>query len=277
MTASSSPLSATILGSGTCVPSLERSSCAALIRAGNSRLLLDCGPGTMRRLLKAGVTIFDLDYIFLSHFHPDHSAELAPLIFATKYPDSHRRTQPLTVVAGQGFRRFYDELRTVSGEWIELPESMLRFVELSTAQADQRSFDDFTVDSMPMQHNPESIAYRITGDGGRSVVYSGDTDDNDNLVELAADSDILVCECAMPDELKISGHLTPSLAGSIADRARARMLVLTHFYPECDQVDIRSQCRRTYKGPLVLAKDLLTVTPGSDDTQNAAHKDRAAS
>ncbi len=277
MNASSSPLSATILGSGTCVPSLERSSCAALIRAGDSRLLLDCGPGTMRRLLKAGVTIFDLDYLLLSHFHPDHSAELVPLIFATKYPDSHRRTQPLTIVAGQGFRQFYDGLHAVYGEWLELPEGMLRFVELSTVQPDRRRFDDFTVSSMPMAHNPESIAYRITDSDGRSVVYSGDTDDNDDLVALAEKTDILICECALPDELKVRGHLTPSLAGSIADRARVRLLVLTHFYPECDQVDIRSQCRRTYKGPLVLAKDLLTVTPGSDDAQDATRKSRAAS
>jgi ribonuclease BN (tRNA processing enzyme) len=230
----------------------------------------------MRRLLKVGMTIFDLDYIFLSHFHPDHSAELVPLIFATKYPDSHRRRQPLTIVAGQGLQQLYDGLHAVYGPWLELPAGMLRFVELSTTQSDQRTFDDFTVRSMPMVHNPESIAYRVSGDDGRSVVYSGDTDDNDKLVELAEGTDILICECAMPDEMKVRGHLTPSLAGSIADRARVRLLVLTHFYPDCDQVDIRSQCRRTYKGPLVLARDLLTVTPGNDDTQDAARKSHSA-
>ncbi len=266
MTASPSPISATILGSGTCVPSLERSSCAVLVRAGGCRLLFDCGPGTMHRLLKAGVTIFDLDYIFLSHFHPDHSAELVPLIFATKYPDSYRRKKPLTIVGGQGLQRLYDGLHAIYGPWLELPDGMLHFVELDTAQADRRRFDDFTVHSMPMVHNPESVAFRVSGGDGRSVVYSGDTDDNDNLVELAEKADILICECALPDDLKVTGHLTPSLAGRIAERARVRLLVLTHFYPECDQVDIRSQCRRTYKGPLVLAMDLLTVTPGSHDT-----------
>ena len=95
-------------------------------------------------------------------------------------------------------------------------------------------------------------------------------------MELAEGTDILICECAMPDEMKVRGHLTPSLAGSIADRARVRLLVLTHFYPDCDQVDIRSRCRRTYKGPLVLARDLLTVTPGNDDTQDAARKSHSA-
>ena len=67
-------LTVTILGSGTCVPSLQRGSCSVLVQIGNQHLLFDSGPGTMRRLLEAGTTIFDLDYLFYSHFHPDHSA-----------------------------------------------------------------------------------------------------------------------------------------------------------------------------------------------------------
>ncbi|MFZ1200995.1 MAG: MBL fold metallo-hydrolase, partial [Desulfobacterales bacterium] len=79
-------MTVTILGSGTCVPSLKRSSCAVLVETGTSVVLLDSGAGTMRRLLETGRTIFELSHIFYSHFHPDHSGELAPLLFATKYP-----------------------------------------------------------------------------------------------------------------------------------------------------------------------------------------------
>jgi len=81
----------TILGSGTCVPSLTRSACAVLLETSGSRLLFDLGPGTMRRLLEAGVTIEEIDWIVLSHFHPDHSAELAPYLFASRYGDEPRR------------------------------------------------------------------------------------------------------------------------------------------------------------------------------------------
>jgi ribonuclease BN (tRNA processing enzyme) len=91
------------------------------------------------------------------------------------------------------------------------------------------------------------------------VVYSGDTDYSDNLVYLAKDSDLLICESALPDQLKVDGHLTPSLAGKIATRANVKKLVLTHFYPECDQADIEKECRKTYSGPLVLAEDLLKI------------------
>ena len=70
----------TILGSGTCVPSLERSSCSVMMEVSGAKLLFDSGPGTMRRLLRTKTTIFDIDYIFYSHFHPDHTAELVPFL-----------------------------------------------------------------------------------------------------------------------------------------------------------------------------------------------------
>ncbi|MDY6953524.1 MAG: MBL fold metallo-hydrolase, partial [Thermodesulfobacteriota bacterium] len=94
---------------------------------------------------------------------------------------------------------------------------------------------------------------------GCSVVYSGDTDLCENLVTLAKDADLLVCESALPDEMKVPGHLTPSLAGHIATRAGVKRLVLTHFYPECDTVDVFAQCRKTYQGDLVLAEDLMEI------------------
>ena len=122
---------------------------------------------------------------------------------------------------------------------------------------------EFTVRSAPVEHNPESIAYRITSPGGYSVVYSGDTDYSESLIELSKDADILICESALPDDLRLKGHLTPSLAGDIATRAGVKKLVLTHFYPECDQTDIKQECRKTYDGPLVLAEDLMQIqVPG---------------
>jgi len=218
-------LSVTILGSGTCVPSLKRSSCSVLMRTDDNILLFDSGAGTMRN----------------------------------KYPDGSRRKIPLTLVAGNGFLNFYENLQFVYGHWIELDPDLLKIIELDNANHDMRRFDDFKVESLPVEHNPESIAYRITGPDGQSVVYSGDTDFSDNLVMLSKDADLLICESALPDELKVKGHLTPSLAGEIAKRANVRKLVLTHFYPECDQVDVKKECRKTYSGPLVLAEDLMTI------------------
>lgn len=253
------PIVVTILGSGTCVPSLKRSACSVMMQIGHRLLLFDAGPGTMRRLLEAGRTIFDIDHIFFSHFHPDHTGEFVPFLFATKYPDVSRRQRPLAIAAGRGLADFYQGLKNVYGSWIQLPGGLLEIVEFDTCSRDFKEFSGFSVASMPMEHNPESIAYRVAIPGGAAVVYSGDTDTSENLVALARNADLLICESALPDNLRIKGHLTPSLAGEIATRASVRRLVLTHFYPECDQVDIMQQCRKTYSGSLLLAEDLMRI------------------
>jgi len=249
----------TILGSGTCVPSLQRSACSALLHVNHSRLLFDLGPGTMRRLLETDTRIFDVGFICISHFHPDHTGELVPFLFASKYPAAGRRKNPLTIVAAKGFSDFFDGLKRVYGEWIELAPEVLSVMEIDNTGPDTRRFDDFVLKSIPVMHRKESIAFRIESADGISMVYSGDTDFSENLIDLAAGADILICESALPDHLKVEGHLTPSLAGKIATAAGVKKLVLTHFYPECDTADIEGQCRKTYAGPLVLARDLMRI------------------
>jgi ribonuclease BN (tRNA processing enzyme) len=252
-------ITVTILGSGTCVPSLARSSCAVLMQVGDKQLVFDTGPGTMRRLLEAGTDIYHVDYLFFSHFHPDHTAELVPLLFANKYPDAHRRRKRLTVVGGPGLKRFFKGLVSVYGHWIQLVEEKIAFIELVGGAGADLQGDGFRVRTAAVVHNPESVAYRVEMPSGASVVYSGDTDYSDRLVALARQAGLLICESAVPDEQRIPGHLTPVLAGRIADEAAVRQLMLTHFYPACEHVDVAAQCRRTYQGPLLLAEDLMTV------------------
>ena len=249
----------TVRGSGTCVPSLKRRSCSVLIKTGHHYLLFDAGAGTIRRLLEADITIFDISFIFFSHFHPDHTGELVPFLFASKYPENNSRQDPLTIIAAKGFSDFYHGLRSVYGQWIELEPGIIHIVELDNHAHDMRKYTGFDVESLPVNHRDESIAYRLTCKDRTSIVYSGDTDYSENLISLAENADLLICESALPDKLKVDGHLTPSLAGRIASQANVGTLMLTHFYPECDQVDIEAECRITYSGPLILAKDLMKI------------------
>jgi ribonuclease BN (tRNA processing enzyme) len=252
-------ITVTVLGSGTCVPSLDRSSCSVLVESGGRKWLIDSGAGTLRRMLEAGTTIFELSYLLYSHLHPDHTADLVPLLFATKYPDGISRTEPLTIVAGRGFADFYGRLKQVYGNWIDIGGHLLRIVEMDVRGHDQIRLAGVTIDTAPMDHSPQSVAFRLTGPGGRSLVYSGDTDYSEQLVDLAQQADLLICESAFPEGRKVSGHLTPALAGEIAARAGVHRLMLTHFYPVCDQADVEAECRRTYNGPLILARDLMRV------------------
>lgn len=246
----------TILGSGTCVPSLSRSSCSILVETAGKKLLFDSGAGTIRRLLENNTGIKEITHIFYSHIHPDHTGEFVTFLFASKYPELIRMDNPLTIVAGKGFKKFYEGLRQVYGTWVELNPDIFRIVELDTMDSDVYGETDFLVRTLPVDHRPESLAFRVESEG-KSIVYSGDTDVCNNLVRLAEKTDLFVCESSTPDSLKMEKHLSPSLAGEIATRAQVKKLVLTHFYPECDKTDIAKECRKTYKGDLVLAEDLM--------------------
>ncbi|MBP1721188.1 MAG: beta-lactamase domain protein [Deltaproteobacteria bacterium] len=248
----------TILGSGTVVPSLLRSSCSILIEYGASRLVFDLGAGTMRRLLEAGTAISEVTHLLFSHLHPDHTGEFVSFLFATKYPETCRRRTPFRIIGARGLLAFYEKLKAVYGEWVTLEEGLMRIVELNASGPDRLPLEKIEILSLPMSHIASSIGYRVQLPGGFSVAYSGDTDYCENLIELAKGADLFICESALPDEQKVAGHLTPSLAGEVATRAGTRRLVLTHFYPECDTADIEGQCRTSYSGPLVLAQDLMS-------------------
>ena len=247
----------TVLGSGTCVPSLARSACALLMQVGASKLMFDAGPGSMRRLLEAGVRVQEITHLCITHFHPDHTGELAPLIFANKYPDASLRREPLTLMGGPGFLDFMTRLEGVYGAWIKLDAGMDERIETPPDGRLDYTTEGWRLETIPVRHNPESVAYRLSVEGGPAVVYSGDTDYSENLVQLARNADMLICEAARPDEHPVSGHLTPSMAGRMATEAGARKLMLTHFYPDCEDVDLAAQCRRTYDGPVILARDLM--------------------
>ena len=248
-----------ILGSGTCVPSLERRSCSVFVETNGAKLLFDIGPGAMIRLLETGASIFDVSHICLSHFHPDHCAELVPFLFATKYPDASKRKKTLSVIAGAGFKSFYKNLQRAWGDWMEPAPGFVEIIEVDNQGFDDRPFDGFTLKSAPVRHREESVAFKMSHPSGKSLVYSGDTDISENLVRLSKNADIFICESALPDGLKVRGHLTPSLAGEMATRAGVKTLVLTHLYPECDRADIKKEAQKTWDGPIIIAKDLMEL------------------
>jgi len=212
----------------------------------------------MNRMLQAGVSIDEVDAIFLSHFHLDHCAEIPPFLFATKYPGFSRQKR-LTLVGGTGIKELFDNMNATFRQTIEMPESSFEIIELSDTRKSPFEINSIKIQTAKVEHKPESRAFRFTAPDGFSLVYSGDTDYSENLIDLSKQADILICESALPDGEKVPGHLTPSMAGEIAARANVKKLVLTHFYPECDAYDLKKQCETKFQGTVILAKDLLRV------------------
>jgi ribonuclease BN (tRNA processing enzyme) len=249
-----------ILGSGTTVPHPQRASPAVAIFIEDQFLLIDIGPGTVRQIASAGLKHEDIDYICISHFHPDHTADLIHFIFATRHPPILKKRKPFTIIGPKGFDQFLALLKRPFGNWLDLPSTLMKTAELNTGKEDKKEFDKFKILSAPLNHTPHSLGLRIEDNSGGIIVYSGDTGYCEEIVDLAKGADLLILESSFPDGKAIAGHLTPSQAGEIATRSGAKKLLLTHFYPECLRTNIESQCRKTYRGALILAVDLMSLS-----------------
>ena len=248
-----------ILGSGTGVPSLRRGSPAYAVQAAGRLLLLDLGSGACRALLRHDLNFSQVDLIALSHLHPDHIGDLVPFLFASHYALGYTRQEPFWLLAAKGFRDFHERLQAAFGQWVEAPPGLLQVQELNPEGPDFFAWEGLTIKSAPVHHIHGSIAYRVEA-AGRSLVYSGDTDVSESLVELARGADLLVLECANP--FKVPGHLTPLEAGVLAARAGVARLVLSHFYPPCDEVDVSALAAQEFQGEIFRAEDGLTLNVG---------------
>jgi ribonuclease BN (tRNA processing enzyme) len=248
-------LTVTILGSGTGVPLPHRHAPGLVVEAGSTKLLLDSGSGAAYQLAQAGFNYHEFDHLFYTHCaHPDHINDLPELIFANKYFDP-RRTRELYVYGPTGLRDFVEKLADLYPALaiLEYPIKIYELKESSVAAGEA------TVISKPLDHQGnDCVGYRAEY-GGKSIVYSGDTDYCENLTALAHDADVLVVECSFPNEYKVQGHLVPDDIAAIAGQARARKVVLTHLYPPCDTADVVSQVKRGFGGDVVKAEDLMKI------------------
>jgi len=243
----------TILGSGTSVPSLKRNSSGILIQNGETNSLIDCGYGTLHQLLRLGVTCRDINRIYFTHNHPDHMCDLIPLLFAVRYPMAPRKNK-LEIVAGPGFKEFFDGLLKAYKGWLTPKTYEIEIIE---QDEETREYDELSITTRKVNHLPISRGYRIIDERGRIAAFSGDTDTCDGMIELGRDADLLVLECATPDALKIDGHLSPMPAAKLAQKAQCKKLCLTHFYPPCDLLEFRKIVAQEYTGELFFAEDLM--------------------
>lgn len=243
----------TVLGSGTAIPVADRFPAGYRVTAAGVDLLVDCGPGVLRRYAQAGGDLSTLDAVLFTHYHTDHCADLAALLFALRSP-TYAGRKPLRLCGAPGLRRLVEVL-TSAWPWLAP-----RGYELAIDEVAPGAFGigGIAATAVPIRHTAQSLGYRLAAEGA-CLAFSGDADVCDELVALAARVDLFVCDAATPDGQKLDGHLTPGLAASHAARAAAHALLLTHFYPECAGHDLAAMAAREFAGPVHLAADLQVL------------------
>ena len=215
-----------IIGSGTCVPSLKRGSPATYIKIGQTQILVDIGPGTLRQLERAGISYQEINIVCITHYHADHISDLVPFIQALKWNPNFLRTKELLLIGPPGFNTFYQTLCVpISGN--PLPDTFtIAIKEIQNSLV----FANFSIQSYKTNHTPDSIAYKFL-ESGNSLVISGDTDFDNGLIGFSQNSDLLVLECSFDNLHKKKGHLIPKECAEIAQKAQVKKLLLNHLYP----------------------------------------------
>lgn len=243
----------TILGSGTCVPSLKRNAPSNYLKIGDKQILVDCGSGTLLQLEKANLSYKEIDIVCISHYHTDHISDFNALIQALNWTPGFDRKKELILIGPVGFKEFYESyLKPISGTpRPDTYEIIIKEID------DEIEFSNFTINSYKTNHNADSIAYKFSEEE-KTVVISGDTDFDENLIGFVQNSDVLILDCSHPNNQKVSGHLVPKECGEIAKKASVKKLVLSHLYPTLSE-EIRLIETKEIFSNTILAEDLMNL------------------
>lgn len=234
-----------------------------LVQEDDFTLVLDCGNGVFSKL-RPRCDYVDVDAVLISHLHADHFLDLVPFSYALSYAP---RQQPVPVGGFPGTQHparpdLYlpsggtETLRRIVGCWgnDDLIENAFSIKEYE--EHDELSIGPFQVRFCEVPHFTVTYAVELSSNGSR-LTFSADCSPNEQLVQFARDTDLLLIEGTLPrpERTGIRGHLTPGEAGEHGKKASARRLVLTHYSDELDPEWARAEAVKTYGGPVELARE----------------------
>lgn len=278
----------TLLGTGSPTTSIERFGPSTLVEAGNQRLLFDMGRGATIRLQQNKIPIGSINAHFLTHLHSDHINGLSD-VWLTGWlnpPTLGGRTKHFKIFGPSGTEEMmshlweaYSEDRRIRIEDEHLPIEGIKIDAKNFQPGVVYEKDGVTVTAFEVNHGEHvkpAFGFKVTYNG-HSVVISGDTKYHKNVEKAATGADLLIHEVAMAPEslLKTRAgvktvfehHISPEKAGQLFATARPKMVAYTHIVfliPPGSAIkpitteDLVTATRKTYDGPLVVGKDLMT-------------------
>lgn len=247
-------MNVTVVGTGTASLRLRRRQSCVVVETGAETLVFDLGFRAVRGMRRAGIHPSDVDRVFFTHFHGDHTIDVVPFLFWRRFGTGGATPpRPLSMSGPEPFLRFWRSW----GRWLPGVHPA-EISELPRDHGGTLELPGCVLTWAPSDHRPESVAYRLDSDQG-SFVYTGDTGYTKPVVELARGADTVLIDCTFPDDRPFPGHLTPSGVARVASEAGVGRVVLTHISPQAERLDLISQVARGYAGEVIVAEDGLKL------------------
>ncbi|MFE0156097.1 MBL fold metallo-hydrolase [Nonomuraea sp. NPDC059007] len=239
----------TIVGCSGSFPGPDSPASCYLLEAEGFRLLLDFGSGALGALQRH-IDLYDVDAICLTHLHADHCLDLCGYHVARTYGPAAPYPRVPVYAPKDASRRLAAAYGMPEEPGLE---TAFDFVALAPGNFE---IGPFTVTAGRVNHPVETYGFRAAH-GGRSVAYSGDTGESEELVRLADGADLLLCEASFLEgpDLPKGLHLTGRQAAEHAAKAGVGRLVLTHLVPWHDRLRVLDEASTGgFAGPIELAR-----------------------
>ncbi|WP_026413447.1 MBL fold metallo-hydrolase [Actinomadura oligospora] len=239
-------LTLTVLGSATPYPAPGNPCSGYLLSAGATRVWVDAGTGTLAEL-RRHVQLDELDAIWISHMHADHTADLLTAYYGALHADV-RLDAPIPLYGPSGIADRLAGFLTNSSRRSPI-ESAFAVEELHDGH--QARVGDLVLTSRAVSHGLPAFALRAEA-AGRTLVYSGDCAPCPALTDLAKGCDLLLCEADSADPVDGDErvHHTAGDAGDTARVAGARRLLVTHVGPSLTSAEAVAHAATRYDGPI---------------------------
>lgn len=252
----------TILGTGSFYVTTKRSGPAYLLEADGKKILVDCGPGTLMRLSQIGVSPEEIDYVFISHFHPDHTGDLFAFQMnfrLNEFFGDHKIKKFPIIYGPSGIETFTKKLSKVC----QLPAfdnySKIKYQAYEKPiQIGKIIVKPFRVKHIPFGLSAKAYSLRFEF-GGKVIAYSGDSIKHVGLEKVSKKADLFVCDCSYAKGKSSPAHMDTHQIGEIAEKAKPKKVVLTHFYPNLEKLDLVSEVKEKFDGEVVMGKDMMEV------------------
>lgn len=251
-----------ILGTGTFFANINRTASAFLLEINNKKILIDCGPGTLVRLSQVGVVPEDLDYVFITHFHPDHTSDLFPLFMNYRLPDllAPGSVKKFPKFFGpKGFSKFMSKYAKNSELFAYDGWDKIKVVEYPlTIDLDGIIVKPFKVNHNAFNYSAKAYSLRFESDG-KIIVFSGDAADCQGIRQACLNADLFICDASFPKNIKNKIHMNTSEIGDVSRAGNVKKIILVHFYPQYDDVDLVAEVKEKFSGEVVHGQDLTVV------------------